>query len=176
MEQPCEHGSQRLELRWRQFARTSFEARERDGLYLLQVEDAGTEKRLGTMVFPAVPANGRRVRNKDNQRQFVISGIITQDDTGPHFRGHPQVHHQTSRGAGLLILGLQRVQHQEPLVGVAVAVAQHVGVLLHFKDEAGQITPFRAGEPGDLGGDFCFAHAARLRLSAAHIKHWAETR
>src|SRR6266511_3446723 len=66
-EDPDQLGSNNLQFRRRQFAKSSLQPNDGDRLNLLQMEYTGLEKRLRDRKFPSIVADGRRMRNQNHQ-------------------------------------------------------------------------------------------------------------
>jgi hypothetical protein len=70
---------------------------------------------------------------------------------------------QTSPRLGFAMFGFQAVEHQEPFVGVLVAIHQNSLVVLDFEDSAGDFAPLALAEPWQLLDDFGFTHETSNR-------------
>lgn len=122
------------------------------------MKGARFEERFGNGKLPAIGANGRGVRNNDNQSQFLIARVIAQDEARATLAVKPRSTSQTSPRPGFAMFSFQVVEHQEPLVGALVAVGQNALAVLDFEHRAGDFASVAAAEFGQLLDDFGFAH------------------
>ena len=128
MQQADESRADSLELVRGQGTEFPLNTRQGNRLDLLQVKHTGGEEGLGYGQLPTIAAYSSCVRYYDDQREFVISGVVAQNEAGPHFGGQPRSTSQTSPALGLGILCLQGVEHQEVLVRAPVTIRQCLGI------------------------------------------------
>ena len=67
-----------LQLRPGQGTDFPLQTHDRDRLKLLKMKHAGLPEPLGDGQFPAVVADSRRVRNEDQERQFIVGRVVAE--------------------------------------------------------------------------------------------------